>query len=266
MEVDLGRHHALHGGDQLAAEPPIDVLAELHGVQAHPVHVVRERALPVVGRHDQHVVVREELVERGDHPSELRVDLLEDEPLPFRLHVVDVTGVVGCLVVDVEQVRDAALPDGLAAERRVDQVALVPHDRRGAARGLPPSWVEGLVPLRRRERLQVRVVDVQPGDGRRHPEEIGVVRRPLADAVLLVRPFVPIHADRELVAAPRRATAADHPHVPDLVADLAHPRSVTGLVAPQVGERGDQEVVRGSRAPRRRRPCGPCCRRGCCGR
>ena len=137
VEVDLGRHHALHGGDQLAAEPPIDVLAELHGVQAHAVHVVRERALAVVGRHDQHVVVRVELIQRGDHPSELRVDLLEDEPLPIRLHVVDVTGVVRRLVVDVQQVRDAALPDGLAAERRFDQVALVLHDRRGAARGLP---------------------------------------------------------------------------------------------------------------------------------
>ncbi len=66
--------------------------------------------------------------------------------------------------------------------------------------------------------------------------------RPLADAVRLVGPFVPIHADGELVAAPRGTAPADHPHVPDLVADLADPCSVACVVAPEVGERGDQDV------------------------
>ncbi len=126
---------------------------------------------------------------------------------------------------------------------RVDQVALVLHHRGSATGCLTPSRIEGSIPLRRAERLEVRVVDVEPGHGRRHAEEVGVVRRPLADPVLLERALVPVHAYGELIAAAGRSAVTDHPHVPDLVADLAHPRPVVGLVAPQVGERRDQDVA-----------------------
>ena len=69
------------------------------------------------------------------------------------------------------------------------------------------------------------------------------MRRPLADAVLLVRALVPVDADGQPVAGPRRAAVADHAHVPDLVADLADPGAVVGRVAPQIRERGDQDVA-----------------------
>ena len=198
----------------------------------------------MIGCRDQDVLVGEQLVERGDQAAELRVDLLQDQALPFREHVVHVPRVVRRLVVDEEQVGDAALPDRFVAESRLDQVALVSNDRRAGGRRLLARRGVWSVPSRRVERIGVRSIDIQAGRAHRQPEELGVVRRPSTDAVLLVEGLVPVDADRQVVGAPRRASEPDHADVPDLVADLAHPGAVLGGIAPEVRQGGDQDVAR----------------------
>ena len=194
----------------------------------------------VVGRHDQDVVVREPLVEvRPVVRAPRRPPPAPAPPTPT--HAVDVAGVVGRLEGGVEQVRDAALPDRLArsvASIRSPWYRAIGGAQHGvcAASGRtsgPTRATRTPAGGRRRRRGRARSPAAGTGRGCAAP-----TRRRRS----LVRALVQVDADGQVVAGPRRAAVAEHAHVPDLVADLADPRAV-GLVAPQVGERRDQDVA-----------------------
>ena len=68
VEVDLRRRGVLHRLPEPGAELALDHGLELDRVQPHAAHRVRERALPVVGGHEQRVLAGE-LADRGTRRS-----------------------------------------------------------------------------------------------------------------------------------------------------------------------------------------------------
>ncbi len=134
-------------------------------------------------------------------------------------------------------------PSPMGSESKVasSQVPLVLHHGRAAARRLTTLRRELLVPVGCRvpEGLVLRVEVRPPGHARRQPVQLGVLRRPVLDIVL-----VPIHADRLRPVGSVASPEPQHAQVPDLVADLSDPGPPARLGVPEVGERGKHDVGR----------------------
>src|SRR6266511_801079 len=136
VEVHLGGLHVLERGHlpHRASEPAGDVLLELDGVEADAARHVHPRALPVVGGHDEGPFAgQERRLQQAAEPPQLCVHRGQGHPLLVGDHVVHVPGVVGRLVIDVQEAGRVPSSDRLVHQGLDGDLALVLDDRRGAA-------------------------------------------------------------------------------------------------------------------------------------